>query len=272
MKYARSIGYIMLVSLLLTLVQCRKEVPPPAPQDEKTVAPVPAPSVSIAEMEALEQKVANLESQVQELDEARARIVGLEEQLGYVKSGLNNLEKRPIPAPVAKEEEPEDVKDPPATEAKPESETETDPVDVAEPVPTSPTDDEGGKEDLGDVVETPDDSAIPAGDVSLVNMKFATKVDRDTRLPVADNTVFSRSENRLYCWLVLSNMAEEETQIRLFWKREGQVVSEINLRVGKHTSHWRTWAYIKPHSVGAWEVELQDMTGRVIGTGSFTVE
>lgn len=264
--------FLMLLVISLPLLQCSKEAPPAPAQEEKPVAPAPAPAVSAAEFEALEQRVAELEGSVARLDEARARIVGLEEQLGYVKSGLNNLEKRPIPAAEEPTEEPaeEPTEEPTEEPAEPTVKPE-EPVAVEEPVPTEPSAET-------DVVEEPDEAdvgeapEIPVGDVGLVNMKFATQVDRDTRKPVNENTVFSRTENRLYCWLVLSNMAEEETQVRLFWKREGQVVSDINLRVGKHTSHWRTWAYIKPHSVGQWEVELQDMSGRVFGSGSFTVE
>lgn len=267
--------WIVFTLLLLAslLVQCRGEAPDAPPVDERKAAPAPQPAFSAAEIDDLVQKVATLKARSDELDAVKARLATLEEELGYVKSGLNNLEKKPIPAP-AKVAEPAVEK--PVVEKKAEEDPGEDkPVVVVEPVPTGVVAEDVVQESEGeapDTIEGEDLADVPVGKIELVNMKFATQLDREKRTVVEEKTTFSRTDNRLYCWLVLSNLAPDETRVRLFWKHEGKVLSDIELRVGKQTSHWRTWAYIKPHSVGQWEVELQDLSGRIVGTGSFTVE
>lgn len=268
--------YLVLVALLaLPIMRCQKEAPVAPPVDERKVTPAPQPAISAAEVEELQKKVATLSAQEAELAAVKAKVVSLEEELGYVKSGLNHLEKKPIPAPVETDESPE-AKPATETESAPEPAVEK-PVEVVEPVPTGmppepedittqPADEEP------DVSEGEDLAGTPVGNVELVNLKFATQLDREKRTVIDEKSTFSMLDNRLYCWLVLSNLADDETRIRLFWKHEGKVISDIELRVGKRTSHWRTWAYIKPNLVGQWEVELQDLAGRVVGTGSFTVE
>jgi hypothetical protein len=267
MKRNFLIYFLML--LPFALVQCRGEAPEAPPVAEKKVAPAPQPAVSEAEIDELVEKVAKLKARSDELEKMKGRVVKLEEELGYVKSGLNHLEKKPIPAPVKVEDPEEEPVEEPAE--KPEEK----PVEVVEPVPTGDevkdvVEQEEGEEP--DVIAGEDLSDVPVGNVELVNMKFATQLDREKRTVVEEKTTFSRTDNRLYCWLVLSNLADDETRVKLFWKHDGKVVSDIDLRVGKRTSHWRTWAYIKPHSVGQWEVELQDLSGRIVGTGAFTVE
>ncbi len=266
---------LTLVMLALPLMQCQKETPVAPPVDERKVAPAPQPAVSAAEVEELRKKVATLTAQDEELAAVKAKVTSLEEELGYVKSGLNHLEKKPIPAP-AKSEEP--VEQEPTEDAEPTDEPVAEkPVEVVEPVPTgTPAEPEDltvqPEDEEPDIIAGEDLAGVPVGNIELVNLKFATQLDREKRTVVEEKTTFSKTDNRLYCWLVLSNLADDETRLRLFWKHEGKVISDIELRVGKRTSHWRTWAYIKPSSVGQWEVELQDLAGRVVGTGSFTVE
>jgi hypothetical protein len=278
-------GHWLLLALILSLMAqtgCRREAEPaPEKAAEPAPAPAPAPAVAPAQIEEMSETIAALQKRIKELEGDQARVKELEQELAYLKSGLNALEKRPIPAPPKPVEAPaEPAVDEPA-EKPPEEK-----LAMPEPVPTGVADEadvqeeaeEPAEPETADAPAEPDvkaqgaDVTVAVGDVKLVNMKFATRIDRKTRQPVEEKLTFSRTENRLYCWMVLSNLAEEETQVRLFWRHEGKPISDITLNVGRHTSHWRTWAYITPQSVGQWEVELQDMAGQILGTGGFTVE
>jgi hypothetical protein len=287
MKYLYTGIFLLGIAGCLVLNGCSKDTVQSAA--DKGPQPIGDPAVAkqlqtaSTRMEEVAFEMDSLKGKLDKVDKLQEKVESLERDLAILRSALNEVEKRPIPAPVKKT----DVKSGLAKSDKPPEK-----IAVAEPVPTGGgTEGNVDQEDLegenpkegednpetGEVgVEGVDGEALPAnftpGLIAVVNMKFATGLDRETRTPTNEGTVFKAGENRLYCWLVLSNEGEDETTATLHWKHEGKEVSKIELKVGKKTSHWRTWAYIRPHPAGVWEAEIRDLGGNVVGTGSFTIE
>jgi len=268
------------LALAFSLGSCSKE-DEAAKQEEKS-APITKleekskeTSTRLAELgfeyESLKSKVAKLEKRDREiarleleLGEAKRKVDRLERQLFQPdKPATKIAEKKAVPKPAKKKLL---LPEPVPTEKKKDDKTARKPdTDVAPPVEA----DSGGT-DSADVEEAQE---LPPGSVSVVNVKFAPGVDRQTRQPVDEKSEFNLSDERVYCWLVFSNAADEETKAILNWKFDGNVIQSIELRVGRKTSHWRTWAYIRTNAklLGEWEVELLDLGGNVLGTGNFTM-
>jgi hypothetical protein len=119
------------------------------------------------------------------------------------------------------------------------------------------------------------ETAVPAaGQISLLSMKFAPKIDRTTRNPSEERSTFTSADTRVYCWMLLANKGLEESAIVLEWKHGEKSVSSIELRVGPKTSTWRTWAYmnLNKNLPGKWEAVIRDKGGNLIGSGEFAVE
>lgn len=286
MKRSSQALVLLLAAAVVLQVSCGKE------EKQEAAQPAAAPTGAGAEkqlratqarLEEFSFEQESLKARVDKMEKLADRVEKVEREVEIARSAVNSLEKRPIPpTPRAVEKVVENA--PPPDKKK---------VVLDAPVPSGIGGGEGKTEDKAEDEEDDDasyddaekaDEVSPAGvddsvvkgdvavgQVELVNMKFATSVDRETRMPVDERDAFKKTESRLYCWLVLSNLAEEKTRVDLVWKHEGKVLSTIELNVGKHTSHWRTWAYIRPHLVGQWEAVIVDLAGREVGAGKFTV-
>lgn len=292
MKASRIVWGTALMALVLALAGCKNEddgaaqgpAPAQSPDADKKLTELNTRLTELAfEQDSLKKKVDKLESRDREL-------ASLELEIEQAKRKVDRLEAQLFPPdkPSVKDLPPEIKKQPEAAK-KPKSAKKKD-VEVPEPVPIlakakadgqaadKPGEDGGGAEAIGDgqVGESGDnvELAVPVGELSLVNVKFAPAVNRQTRQVDDERTVFKTSDNRVYAWLVFSNKADEETKVVLRWKHGGNEISSIELRVGRKTSHWRTWAYIKPHPklLGEWQVELVDMAGNLLGTATFMLE
>ena len=90
-------------------------------------------------------------------------------------------------------------------------------------------------------------------------------VDRE---PVDEVEVFPREEGKLYCFTRIIG-ADEPTTIQHLWYYGGQLMSRVELPVNSPV--WRTWsAKDFPESwQGAWRVEIQDATGKVLRQAEF---
>jgi hypothetical protein len=289
MKRSSQALVFLLATTLVLQVSCGNQEKPEASQP--TAAPAGAGAekqlrATQARLEELSFEQESLKARVDRMEKLADRVDKVERQVEIARSAVNSLEKRPIP-PTARVVEKVTEKEPPVEKKKvvldapvpsgaggskaAAEEGATDEKNDQAPYDEAEKADEVGAGSADDADDAADEGDVAVGKVELVNMKFATDVDRETRNPVDERDTFKKTENRLYCWLVLSNLAEEKTKVDLVWKHEGKALSTIELNVGKHTSHWRTWAYIRPHLVGQWEAVIVDLAGREVGAGKFTV-
>ncbi len=109
---------------------------------------------------------------------------------------------------------------------------------------------------------------VPA-EVSMVSLKIATDIDK--RAPQGVATNFSLRQKKLWAWVKVNN-DEAPTEIKMVWKRNGRVRSQVTLKVGVSPA-WRTWSSktLGPKDAGDWSVEVFDGYGKKIGETAFTI-
>jgi len=109
----------------------------------------------------------------------------------------------------------------------------------------------------------------------LSRAAVAPSINRETREPVDPGTVFDASVGKLYAFMVFKNPTEEQHQVTVVWKKDGEELSRLaDLKVGPKASRWRTWAYvtINERRRGDWAVEVLGPTDALLGTVRFRVE
>lgn len=267
---------IMAVGIALALFACGKEeakkveVPTPLAEQEETAKQVAGLSARLDELvkknEKLDEQVARMDKQTAEIDRLYAEI---EKQAAELERRERALEK-------ARTEAADKKAAPPKKVAKKKKKKKRK-LAVVEPVPTGSEEggDQPGKKEGADGAGPGEEGgpvlAAP-GDLTLINIKFATAVDRQNRNPVEPTDSFKLADDKVYCWTVFSYDGADDTAANIVWKRDGKEISTIQLRVG-HSSHWRTWSYIRltNKSVGEWEAQIQDLAGNVLGSGKFVV-
>ena len=118
------------------------------------------------------------------------------------------------------------------------------------------------------VVMAPTDPFDPDSLHSLMAVA-ATGVDK--RVPQQVGSKFAKGE---YVWAFTKvKNTGAETHVRMVWKKDGKVRSNVQLRVGKSPG-WRTWSKHKMRSdkdLGDWVVEVQDVDGNVLEEIDFKV-
>jgi hypothetical protein len=102
--------------------------------------------------------------------------------------------------------------------------------------------------------------------LKLVDLAIATDVKR--REPTGIDDRFATLPKRFHCFCVFENR-QQATQVTHVWKRNGRVVSRVELEVGK-SPKWRTWSRqrLQPTWTGSWTCEVQSASGRTLGTAS----
>ncbi len=93
-------------------------------------------------------------------------------------------------------------------------------------------------------------------------------VDRE---PVGTGELFSTSHEKVYCFLE-ANDIEQDKEVNFVWYYDDTEIARVMLTL-RQGSRWRT--YSSKNLVGqkgAWKVELQDDSGIVHNSVSFTVE
>lgn len=107
-------------------------------------------------------------------------------------------------------------------------------------------------------------------DISVNSLTLCEDVQ--DREPVKPAEEFSHEIERVYCHTDMSSNLDDKI-IKHLWYHEGELVSTIELKVGK-SKRWRIWSYksMYPEAVGKWEVVVQTDDGAVLGHGEFTVK
>ncbi len=233
---------------------------------------------------ALEARMEKLESGQEDTSEELGRLTRLPKKLEQVSAELESArerERRPIPPKPSVENGAAGGDSEEAVEREEVAHTpET--LEPEEPIPATQEEDgeETEEEALGDQqpAQPPEESGVSlteAGEspIKVLDLQFASSVNRKKRRPEEPKQEFTPSEEKVYAWLILSNDLEEDSKIVVTWKREGKQKSFIELRVGKSATHWRTWCYtrLKSRSVGNWTVEVTDLDGHLLASGSFKV-
>lgn len=112
-------------------------------------------------------------------------------------------------------------------------------------------------------------SAYQEGDaVSVKNFVFCTGVEE--RQPVGQDTVFSNTTERIYCYTEFTSSTGSETVHHVWYHGE-----EEWARVAQNikSTRWRSWSSkrIVPSWSGNWRVDIVAADGSVLASKSFTV-
>lgn len=106
---------------------------------------------------------------------------------------------------------------------------------------------------------------------SLHSLMAVAATGVDKRVPQQVGSTFAKGE---YVWAFTKvKNTGAETHVRMVWKKDGKVRSNVQLRVGKSPG-WRTWSKHKMRSnkdLGEWVVEVQDADGNVLEEIDFKV-
>jgi len=90
------------------------------------------------------------------------------------------------------------------------------------------------------------------------------------RKPVNIGTTFPASQDRVYCYLELSDVARDQ-RITYAWTM-GRDTERITQRI-KQSKRWRTWAFKSVAGrKGDWKVDVLDESGKKLGSRTFKVE
>lgn len=105
----------------------------------------------------------------------------------------------------------------------------------------------------------------------VVEVLFGTDVDRDTRALIGEAAVFGTELERVWCLTRIQGMTPPAT-VTHAWYYEGKTMARVDLKVG--SPDWRTWSSKRylPAWTGHWEVKVLDEAGKVLASGSFTIE
>jgi hypothetical protein len=108
---------------------------------------------------------------------------------------------------------------------------------------------------------------LAADQAATATAQVCTAVKDRTPEGVADR--FPASVGELYCFSRLTNVTDKVVHVWFYADKE---VFRIELPV--KASPWRTWSAkrILPSMTGAWRIEVQDATGKVLASSAFTVE
>lgn len=264
-----------------SLIGCGKgEEGQPQTAQEKVVS---------GQLERVEEQVKTMAGKVeavaQQGDNLRQRLDDLEKRLDRL--GRVDL-ARSAPAENRKAP-PEPVKrvvvakaEPVRVEKKaPEPEKEPVKLEPVDPVPTKTEEEKVGEPQAGGADGADGDKGsagevniLPGeGEFNLLNIKFASKIDRKSRQPVDPRGEFALADGKVYAWMVFSNKSSVDTQAQITWYRGDKVINTIPLNVGKQASHWRTWSYaqLSKRGVGDWKVEVKDSADNLMGSATFAV-
>ena len=89
------------------------------------------------------------------------------------------------------------------------------------------------------------------------------------RAPEGAAENFPATVGQVYCFTDAKDVVEK---VVFVWSHGDKEVGRIELPV--KAERWRTWSAKKvlPGMTGAWKVEVQDATGKVLATATFSVE
>lgn len=96
------------------------------------------------------------------------------------------------------------------------------------------------------------------------------------RQPLEPSTeFFSEDDGRIYCYLSMKNVTEEEQRVTIHWLDEkGERIDGLSTELDVGVSQaWRTWAFSNAFDdPGVYGVEVEDAEGAVLATGEFELK
>lgn len=104
--------------------------------------------------------------------------------------------------------------------------------------------------------------------------RFVTTSAIESREPVTTSSVFGRHDERVYAFVEVSNEADSEKRLMVYFIGPDERVSGgIELRIPPTVPRWRTWAFTRnAKEPGSWRVEIRSIDGSVLGALPFEVE
>jgi len=111
--------------------------------------------------------------------------------------------------------------------------------------------------------------ALPAAQAELQLTKAVMARGLDQREPVDEATAFPRDVGQVVCFTQLEGGAD--TVIYHVWRHGTTLHAKVQLSV--QAGPWRTWSRkrIHPSWTGDWTVDVEDESGKVLKTLSFTI-
>jgi hypothetical protein len=114
-------------------------------------------------------------------------------------------------------------------------------------------------------------AAFSMDDPGFTINRMVVSKDVVDKEPVGVGDFFSAATEKLYCFLEATNI-EQDMQVSFVWFWSSQEMARVNLTLQKG-NRWRTYSSKKLAGLkGQWKVELQDSSGVVHNSISFTVE
>ena len=122
------------------------------------------------------------------------------------------------------------------------------------------------KSDAPERLDAPKDQLL-----AVIGKAISSGVEE--RMPTGVAETFQADGQQLFTWLRVRNKTGVEQQITVEWKRAGQVLSRVELRVGP-SAGWRTWSRrtIGARDVGDWFVDVLGPDGQLLTSMTFTVK
>ncbi|MBH25007.1 MAG: hypothetical protein CMH57_11235 [Myxococcales bacterium] len=112
---------------------------------------------------------------------------------------------------------------------------------------------------------------LPPSQLKVIDSTMA--IDVIKRTPLGAGDTFSTDDEVLWAWVRVRNDGEHTRAIKMVWKHDGEVKSNVTLDVGV-SKGWRTWSKksITERDAGLWTVEVFSPEGEVLDTMKFEVE
>ena len=82
---------------------------------------------------------------------------------------------------------------------------------------------------------------------------------------------FSNDVDSLFCYTRIQNQGQKQ-EVKHVWYYEDQLMTQIRDNI-KKSNIYRSWTRktILPHQVGQWRVDIQDSSGKIIGSKEFQI-
>ena len=103
----------------------------------------------------------------------------------------------------------------------------------------------------------------------LRDIQICTKVVK--RNPEGTDVYFNNDVDSLFCYTRIQNQGKKQ-EIKHAWYYENQLMTQIRYNI-KKSNIYRSWTRktILPHQVGQWRVDIQDASGKIIGSKEFQI-
>jgi hypothetical protein len=91
------------------------------------------------------------------------------------------------------------------------------------------------------------------------------------RTPEGTDVYFNKDVDSLFCYTRIQNQGKKQ-EVKHVWYYEDQLMTQIRYNI-KKSNIYRSWTRktILPHQVGQWRVDIQDSSGKIIGSKEFQI-